>query len=78
MPKIVIAEKEVIQVDKGLPALLRNVMIATVVTMTEEGEIDESRAVLWIESHAVKLSKEGSAYKIEIVEVAEEEDADRS
>lgn len=64
--------------DKGLPGLLHRVMISTVIMMAEEGEIDESRALLWLESHAVTLIGESGTYGIEIVKVAEEDDEDRS
>lgn len=64
--------------DKGLPGLLHRVMLGTVMMMAEEGEIDESRALLWLESHAVKLVGEDGKYRIEIVKVEEGEDADRT
>lgn len=53
-------------------------MIGTVIAMSEEGEIDESRALLWLESHVVNLVGEDGKYRIEIVKVEEGEDADRT
>lgn len=64
--------------DKVLPGLLHRVMIGTVIAMSEEGEIDESRALLWLESHVVNLVGEDGKYRIEIVKVEEGEDADRT
>ena len=40
---------------KGLPALLYQIMVATVISLVESGELDQGRAVIWIDNHHVNL-----------------------
>lgn len=61
---------------KGLNALLYQVMIATIFALVEEGEMDQGRAVNWIDEHSTNVVEGGGKYRVEIVDAEEEEEED--
>lgn len=67
------------EAGKAFQALLYQTMVATVLALVEDGEMDEGRAVNWVDVHTTNIVEDEGKYRVEIVKLEEEEeDADGS
>ena len=56
------------ETKKGLQALLYQVMLVTVMDLVEANEMDQGRAINWIDNHEVNLiEEEKGEYRAEII-----------
>jgi len=66
--------------EKGIQFLLYQAMVATILALVEEGELDQGRAVNWIDVHTTNVVENEGKYRVEIVvervDADGEEDAD--